>query len=77
LNLVYSYISLFADGDWSDWTSWTECIGNGINETRTRTCDHPAPANGGQPCKPGENTTIDNIGGILVETDYRLCIGKL
>jgi len=69
--------TLFADGNWSEWTSWTNCAGNGINETRTRRCDNPAPAYGGKPCTPGNNTTTNTVNGILVETDYRLCIGKL
>jgi hypothetical protein len=78
LNLVFQTYLLFADGKWSEWSSWTNCTGNGINETRTRRCDNPAPFDGGKPCTPGKNTTTyTNDDGILVETDYRLCIGKL
>jgi hypothetical protein len=76
LNLVNNCISLFADGDWSEWTPWS-----GPNEqhteTRTRRCDNPAPANDGQNCTPGINTTVEFINDIQVETETRPVIGKL
>jgi hypothetical protein len=67
----------FADGNWSGWSSWTECTSGGQNETRTRRCDNPATFDGGKPCTPGNNTTTNTVNGILVETDSRLCIGRL
>jgi len=78
LNIKYilSCTSLIADGDWSEWTPWS-----GPNEqhteTRTRRCDNPAPANDGQNCTPGINTTVEFINDIQVETETRPVIGKL
>ena len=40
------------DGGWSDWTTWTSrtvSCGSGTRE-RSRKCDNPAPANGGESC---------------------------
>ncbi|XP_052220183.1 SCO-spondin-like isoform X8 [Dreissena polymorpha] len=40
------------NGAWTTWSSWSSCdvtCGNG-ESTRTRTCSHPAPAQGGHNC---------------------------
>ncbi|KAI8488027.1 hypothetical protein Bbelb_341450 [Branchiostoma belcheri] len=40
------------NGQWSAWSGWSDCsttCGNGVQE-RMRTCDTPAPANGGLDC---------------------------
>lgn len=40
------------NGGFSNWSDWTECsvtCANGQN-TRTRSCDSPAPLRGGDPC---------------------------
>ena len=45
------------DGGWSDFGDWSECsadCGNGV-QTRSRSCNNPAPANGGADCE-GEDT---------------------
>ena len=42
------------DGNWGDWGVWGDCskrCGPG-KQTRTRSCDNPAPAHGGSIC-PG------------------------
>ncbi|CAC5422959.1 Neurotrypsin,Scavenger receptor cysteine-rich type 1 protein M130,Mucin-like protein,Hemicentin-1,Thrombospondin-2,Semaphorin-5A [Mytilus coruscus] len=47
------------DGDWSEWSSWNNCsaLCNGGIKERTRTCDAPAPSNGGIYCN---GTIIDS-----------------
>ena len=45
------------DGGWSDFGDWSECsadCGEGV-KTRSRSCNNPAPANGGAKCE-GEET---------------------
>ncbi|XP_077291043.1 ADAM metallopeptidase with thrombospondin type 1 motif B [Arctopsyche grandis] len=45
------------DGDWGEWSNWTECsrpCGGGISIT-TRECNNPMPKNGGKFCT-GERT---------------------
>ncbi|XP_066299152.1 angiopoietin-1 receptor-like [Branchiostoma lanceolatum] len=47
-------------GGWSDWDDWSPCsvsCGNGTR-TRTRTCDNPSPAFGGQDCE-GRNQHVE------------------
>ena len=47
------------DGNWSDYSAWSECsasCGGGVME-RSRNCDSPAPENGGNPC---EGEAADN-----------------
>ena len=46
---------ILVDGKWSRWGKWGTCsvsCGRGI-QTRTRTCNNPAPQNGGQECDSG------------------------
>ena len=42
------------DGKWGDWSAWTTCTVScgGGDQTRTRQCDKPSPANGGANCPP-------------------------
>ena len=41
-----------ANGVWGQWTAWGDCTKECETgtQTRTRTCDSPAPANGGLSC---------------------------
>lgn len=54
---------LVADGLWSDWSRWSDCsatCGKG-SRTRTRLCDNPVPAGGGQNCT-GASVQTDHCG---------------
>jgi len=44
------------DGGWSDWSQWTACSKscNGGLRLRHRSCNNPAPSNGGKKC-PGQH----------------------
>jgi hypothetical protein len=46
------------DGGWSEFSACSATCGPGM---RTRTCDNPAPANGGLPCA-GEESERCNLG---------------
>jgi hypothetical protein len=52
---------IYADGEWSEWSDWDNCteICGGGNQTRTRTCSNPPPANGGNDCGP-DDTEMQN-----------------
>ena len=40
------------NGEWSEWSAWSECSARCVkgSQRRSRTCDNPAPVNGGAPC---------------------------
>ena len=40
-----------SDGNWGLWSSWSSC-GSNCKKSRSRSCNNPAPANGGNTC-PG------------------------
>ena len=49
----YHYYFLKAiDGNYTEWSEWSECsvTCNGGVRSRTRTCSNPAPKNGGENC---------------------------
>ena len=50
-------ISIYLDGNWGPWSTYSSCsetCGNG-RQTRTRECTNPAPAYGGLDCAaPGQ-----------------------
>ena len=53
--------NVLVDGGWSVWGSWTSCsktCGTGTR-SRTRTCDNPAPAHGGEDCQGSDYDTGD------------------
>ncbi|XP_037302545.1 semaphorin-5A isoform X2 [Manduca sexta] len=59
------------DGGWSAWSDWESCMQDGTSHSiygddkpdmckcRTRRCDNPKPANGGQACK-GSSISVTN-----------------
>ena len=54
---IMANIFLKVDGHWGSWSSWSSCTktcGEG-NITRTRNCDSPAPAHGGESCAGDES----------------------
>ena len=61
------------NGDWSEWSNYSECsstCGNGT-KTRNRTCNNPAPKFGGAECLMTDNTTT-----ALNETQESWCKNK-
>jgi len=59
------------DGGWSDWSAWSLCsasCGNG-SRSKSRTCDNPAPQNGGLPCV-GDSITNEDC-------NIKSCPGKM
>ena len=79
------------DGGWSDFGDWSECsaeCGDGV-QTRSRSCNNPAPANGGAECEGKETETRSCNMGVcpgtckdsscspLPESDTGGCNGKL
>lgn len=68
--------ALNLDGQWSDWNAWGTCsvtCGNG-NQTRTRLCNNPAPANGGANCSgSGLNSQSCNTQGCPISTSFIFC----
>ena len=58
-------------GNWTEWSKWSFCsesCGGGIT-IRERTCDNPAPYNGGDDC-PGSNNETNSC-------NNQICSGKL
>lgn len=51
------YLYPIVDGSWGSWGQWGTCsvTCGGGQWSRTRICDNPAPANGGQDC-PGASS---------------------
>ena len=48
------------DGGWTEWNDWSDCPADFCsygNMTRNRTCDNPAPLNGGLDCE-GESMDV-------------------
>ena len=57
-----SYFLYKVDGNWGDWTAYTECsatCGYTATKTRTRECDNPEPRDGGRECE-GDDTETTN-----------------
>ena len=54
------------NGGWSDWSAWSACSAL-CNQTRTRTCTNPAPANGGADCSGPSTETQTCTGGACVQ----------
>ncbi|XP_045446045.1 netrin receptor UNC5C-like [Melitaea cinxia] len=46
-------LTVYVNGGWSSWGSWSQCRCNGrvAGQRRTRTCNDPHPINGGAPCQ--------------------------
>ena len=47
---VYSVLTV--DGNWGEWSSWSECLCPDMKVNRTRYCDNLPPKNDGEDC-PG------------------------
>jgi len=65
-------MSILVDGNWTIWSSWTECSSDcedGIT-SRTRQCSEPLPRCGGRPCR-GDNSETESCNrGISCECWY-------
>ena len=44
------------NGEWGEWSEWADCSVScgGGEQVRTRSCDNPAPQNGGDDCPSDE-----------------------
>ncbi|XP_059051701.1 semaphorin-5A [Achroia grisella] len=78
------------DGGWSSWSNWEECMQDGTSQSvygddkpadmclcRTRRCDNPKPAHGGQSCK-GVSISVTNCtvhGGWSAWSAWSECSG--
>ena len=65
LETVISFANVLVDGGWGTWGAWTDCTKTcGVAEkTRTRLCDNPTEAYGGEPCygsNQDKNTCKEN-----------------
>ena len=59
--LLYDHFLIKVNGEWSPWTSFSECSAScaGGIKTRSRQCNSPAPDPDGRPCDAnGANETI-------------------
>ena len=50
------------DGAWAQWSKWSSC-GPDCRQHRTRSCDSPAPVNGGKFCQGSVNLESANCTG--------------
>ena len=55
----YKLKNLAVNGAWSLWGPWSPLTGanNPETVTRSRTCDNPAPSNGGKSCEGDDKDT--------------------
>jgi hypothetical protein len=51
------------DGGWSRWSSWSVC-GSDCSHSRRRSCDDPAPSQGGRPCQGKDVAVVNCTGGM-------------
>ncbi len=67
---------LLEDGAWSDWADVGSCsttCGDG-QKTQQRTCDNPAPNNGGLDCPDDDTQTVNcNLGDCPLSVDGNWC----
>lgn len=65
------------DGVWSDWEEWGTCsltCGDGT-KMRSRTCDNPAPSNGGADCAgDADDTQACNDGACPGNLKFRIIL---
>ncbi|XP_051533125.1 complement component C6 [Myxocyprinus asiaticus] len=52
------YTAVAVDGRWSCWSSWTSCDTT-MKRHRSRTCNNPAPQQGGRPCEGPDKQVED------------------
>ena len=57
--LIYYKLTGPVDGQWGEWSSYTECTAtcDGGTYTRTRKCNNPAPVRGGMYCNGSPDET--------------------
>ena len=80
--VMYVFL-LLVDGEWSTWGSWSGCsprCGKGVQK-RIRTCDSPAPINGGAPCtgspvqkKPCSNDCPGEVTLRYIYFNWKICL---
>ena len=50
------------DGNWGSWGSWSSCASD-CKKTKTRSCNNPAPVNGGKTCSGSNQSKMTCEGG--------------
>ena len=76
-NSLHKGFIVKVDGNWGEWGSWSSCsetCGSSGVKKRTRRCDNPSPAHGGDNCagssRSSENCNTHTCPGKLLEDNF-------
>jgi hypothetical protein len=75
--------SIVVNGGWTQWTTWGDCsvTCGGGTQTRSRTCDNPAPQYGGAQCSGdasgSQQCNTDNCPGNILSVLHLVIFKKI